>query len=158
MTENFIFLALRNRGLYLSFDYSKARLSPIVEADPDCKAAIDLLAFALYHENNANLADGMIASSHNERMDDEKRKRKRGEIESISEEEEEEETKELSEKERMRRMKERIWDELNKNGEGELALEKVCMDVEDRPMVKKALAEMEKDQRVMMGEGMVFQL
>ncbi len=29
---------------------------PLVEADPDCSVAMDILSYALYHENNHNVA------------------------------------------------------------------------------------------------------
>ena len=36
----------------LASAHAKARLSPIVEAEADVKAAMDILSFALYHENH----------------------------------------------------------------------------------------------------------
>ena len=33
--------------------HAKERLSPILEAEVDVKAAMDILSFALYHENNS---------------------------------------------------------------------------------------------------------
>ena len=38
--------------------HAKARLSPIVEAEADVKAAMDILSFALYHDNNGIGSDG----------------------------------------------------------------------------------------------------
>ena len=37
--------------------FKKARLSPTVEAEPDVAAAMDILSFALYHENNKVIAE-----------------------------------------------------------------------------------------------------
>jgi DNA replication licensing factor MCM3 len=47
----------------LATAHAKARLSDTVEAEPDCHVAMDILSFALYHENivttsNNNIADG----------------------------------------------------------------------------------------------------
>jgi DNA replication licensing factor MCM3 len=39
----------------LATAHAKARLSDIVEAEPDCEAAMDILGFALYHENNNDI-------------------------------------------------------------------------------------------------------
>ena len=36
----------------LASAHAKARLSPIVEAEADVKAAMDILSFAFYHENH----------------------------------------------------------------------------------------------------------
>merc|ERR1711865_630499 len=36
----------------LASAHAKARLSNVVEADPDVAVAMDILSFALYHENN----------------------------------------------------------------------------------------------------------
>mmetsp|Transcript_24114 Transcript_24114/g.57154 ORF Transcript_24114/g.57154 Transcript_24114/m.57154 type:complete len:823 (+) Transcript_24114:224-2692(+) len=42
----------------LASAHAKARLSPTVEAEPDVAAAMDILSFALYHENNKVLHEG----------------------------------------------------------------------------------------------------
>jgi DNA replicative helicase MCM subunit Mcm2 (Cdc46/Mcm family) len=41
----------------LATAHAKARLSPVVEAEPDCEVAMDILSFALYHENNRGASD-----------------------------------------------------------------------------------------------------
>lgn len=138
------------------FSWQQARLSPWVEADPDCKAAIDMLGFALYHENTQVVGDRAGASSG----DADSRKRKHGSMTSNTEEDKanEERVEAMSEEEVLRSLKARIWDQLSKEGEGELTLEEAVPDVTDRDLVGKALAEMEKDDRVMIGEGIIFQI
>jgi len=131
---------------------AKARLNSTVEADPDVKAAIELLGFALYHENNQVIKDGLIASSGSTTNDISiiDNKRKRGTNASLEE-------GSFSQEEIMRRTKEQIWDQLSR-GEGELLLVEVCKDIENRELVTKALAEIEKDERVMIADGLVFQI
>jgi len=134
----------------LSSAHAKARLSPIVEADPDCKVAIDILGFALYHENNYTISEKPVESD-NENSDEieiDRRKRKRLNMEEGI----------LSEEERMRRIKEKIWDEMSKEGDGQLPVDNACLDIKDRKSVVKALEQMEADGRVMIGEGMIFQI
>eukprot|EP00957_Ditylum_brightwellii_P015749 1186981-Ditylum_brightwellii.AAC.1 len=46
----------------LASAHAKARLSQVVEADPDCMAAIDILGFTLYHENSHGIASDGTSS------------------------------------------------------------------------------------------------
>lgn len=41
----------------LATAHAKARLSDTVEAEPDCEVAMDILSFALYHENTNNVEE-----------------------------------------------------------------------------------------------------
>jgi len=128
-------------------------LSPIVEADPDCRVAIEVLGFALYHENNNhNIRDQQTHPEITENRDKIEadhfniKKRKIHSLETNS-----------STEEIMRNLKEKIWNELRENDE-QIVLEKICSDIDDRKLVNDTLGEMEKDGKVMMAEGMVFQI
>ena len=124
-----------------------------MEADPDCKAAIDILSFALYHENNQAIGDGVGTGSGPTTIninEDDNKKRKRGSSVSFDD-------ADNSQQEVMRRIKEKIWDQLSKS-EGELSIEEVCKDIDDRGLVMKALSEIELDERIMIAEGVVFQI
>ena len=50
----FFFVCLLNISTFTCLLFIQARLSNIVEAEPDCAAAMDILGFALYHENNSS--------------------------------------------------------------------------------------------------------
>ena len=44
------------------FCISISKLLKIVEADPDCKVAMDILEFSLHHENSHHIADDITTN------------------------------------------------------------------------------------------------
>ena len=134
-----------------------------MEADPDVKAAIDILSFALYHENHQSISDKLVPSN-NSTDTDRSLKRKRvtdNETDtavSPSPSSSSSPAPNQSQSEFLRGIKERIWDELNRSGDGDIMMDKLCSHIQDRSVIQKALQEMEEDGRVMVGEGMVFQI
>mmetsp|Transcript_24534 Transcript_24534/g.36586 ORF Transcript_24534/g.36586 Transcript_24534/m.36586 type:complete len:806 (-) Transcript_24534:167-2584(-) len=139
----------------LASAHAKARLSQVVEADPDCMAAMDILGFALYHENSHGIASDGTSS-----------KRQMDKSASVTEESEGELVEEDGNDAKRARLdvddqqtvKARIWDEINKTGDAQLAIEDVCKDIQDRSVVMEALRSMENDGRVMVSDGLIYQI
>lgn len=138
----------------LSSAHAKARLSNRVEQDPDVTVATELLSYALYHEagtmgdrrrKQQSQEDAEKEGTHDADAaaggeGDLKRKR-------IEEDDEEES---------LRKIKARIWRVLTE--EGQVRVDAACPDVTDRSQVNTALVQMEKDGRVMLSDGEVFQI
>lgn len=143
----------------LATAHAKARLSNIVEEKPDCVNAMDILSFALYHENGHGNTDkhktGVSTEVDDdiEERDQEHRSSKRQRTSSDSSE-----MMEVSDTERLRATKERLWNEITRKSDGQVSMSKVCVDIEDRELVERALKEMEEDERIMISEGEVYQL
>lgn len=145
----------------LATAHAKARLSPVVEADPDCAAALDILSFALYHDNKNNYENPTTYNIGTEGRP-------------ITPELPEKESTFISEdeagnvKKRMRMDDElakssnisstQIWDKLNQTGEGEISIEDLCGDGMDKSSVLETLEIMEQEGRVMTSDGIVYQI
>ena len=126
----------------------QARLSNVVEAEPDCKVAMDILGFALYHENNGNV-DGSISKLDTVSEDESDSSDGDDEIGSKRQRLDEEGNSSYS------AIKARIWDEITA-GDGQLPLEEACPAVDDRDRVMKAVDEMVDEGRVMVSDGIVY--
>ena len=134
----------------LASAHAKARLSPIVEADPDCAVAIDILGFALYHESNHNVADvtddegvhGTNVSDDENEGNDAKKRRLDGTNNSA-------ESGELD-------LCKRLWNEITQTGEDQASIEGLCTDVTDRKLIQSALETMDRDGRVMIQDDVVY--
>jgi len=145
----------------LATAHAKARLSSVVEADPDCSAALDILSFALYHDsknNNAKptsfdtgtegrpvtpeLLERESSSNNDDDIgNDKKRMRMDNELARSS-----------------NKRSTQIWDKLNRTGEGEISIEDLCGDDMDKSSVLETLEVMEKEGRVMTSDGVVYQI
>mmetsp|Transcript_62196 Transcript_62196/g.92243 ORF Transcript_62196/g.92243 Transcript_62196/m.92243 type:complete len:121 (+) Transcript_62196:1850-2212(+) len=118
-------------------------------------AAMDILGFALYHENSHGIASDGTSS-----------KRQMDKSASVTEESEGELVEEDGNDAKRARLdvddqqtvKARIWDEINKTGDAQLAIEDVCKDIQDRSLVMEALRSMENDGRVMVSDGLIYQI
>ncbi len=142
----------------LATAHAKARLSPIVEADPDCAATMDILSFALYHENsqggdknNELDVDANAKRPHTPELEkdgDGKRMR------STADEGEDSSANETPQWEISDLVK-RIWTELQESND-EKAINDLCSDVVDRSLVKAAIEELESDEKVMYDEDTVY--
>jgi len=134
----------------LASAHAKARLSNTVEAEPDCAVAMDILGFALYHENNsdttstsslepANPNDGeQLMSAMRDDDDDSTQSNKRARVGD-------------SDADVARKLKERLWEELRK-ADDVVTINDLCSDVQDRDAIMTALKSMEEDERVMISE------
>lgn len=118
-----------------------------MEADIDCAAAMDILSFALYHENNEVTetpnATKRAAVSDESDIDDDVEDPKRRRLD------EEEVPKESSD------LHARIWEELSKGQD--LTVDDICVDVEDREAVLAALAAMEAEDKLMVMDKIIYQ-
>jgi len=135
----------------LASAHAKARLSQIVEAEPDVKAAMDILGFALYHENH-QMTDSEKRVSTPELREDRKRAR------SGSDDEEMEDVGKAKQRTSSAQPGEnlgpRIWNELKGNNDA-MPIADICKDVTDRSLVEDAIRDMESKEKIFTSEGIV---
>jgi DNA replication licensing factor MCM3 len=126
----------------LASAHAKARLSNVVEAEPDCDVAMGILGFALYHENGggAKSTPSKEESSAPAEVSD------GGEPGDSDSEEPSSKKQRLDEPDESQMLKSRIWDEI-KHKDGEAVIADLCADV-DRNAVTKAV-------EALVGEGRV---
>lgn len=142
----------------LASAHAKVRLSNTVEAEPDCEMAMDILGFALYHENNHNV-DGAApsvpspspskkrtqavsdddSSESAESLDNANSKRQRLSIRSAEQD-----------------LKTRLWEELSRR-DGELPVEEIDTDFGDREAIEEAIKALTDDGRLMESDGILYQ-
>ena len=119
----------------LASAHAKARLSHIVEAEPDVKAAMDILGFALYHENHQKEKSENRVSTPELRDD---RKRTRSDLESENEEPEDNIMREKPAASQSAELEKRIFNELRAN-DGAIAKSDLCKDITDRRLVQETI-------------------
>ena len=144
----------------LATAHAKARLSQTVDASPDCENAMDILSFALYHENNAETgaetvmpvvsedssAEEENSSTQEEEDDDDDaedpsdRPRKRGRL--------------SDESDPVREIMSMIWERIEQN-EGELSIDDIQGDQDN---VQKAVSTLESEGRVMINDGVLYNM
>lgn len=140
----------------LASSHAKARLSSTVEAEPDVKVAIDVMSYALYHENHQTSPAQERVSTPDLRDD---RRRSRMDLESDGEEGEEgndsnKKQKQISDS--PNNLGKQIFDELRANGDT-MKISDICKDVVDRSIVEKIILKWETEDKVVMtGDGDVF--
>ena len=145
----------------LATAHAKARLSPIVEAETDVAAAMDILSFALYHEN-INVDNQRPATPDLEEQGPAKRIRGADVTDldasasaNTSEESTNQGDNETSQGEGQD-LKTRIWNEL-RAADGAKPMNELCDQIEDRASIETSVKELENEQRVMIDEdGMVY--
>jgi len=152
----------------LATAHAKARLSNVVEAEPDCTVAMDILGFALYHDNEHNVAgnktdkrsaevsetEGEDGDTSSEGDDSSPNKKQR--LDQQDEQEPTSTSSSLSSSSK-EKLKTQVWDELESQ-DGELALDQACADVTDRDMIMEAVQELVKEEKLMLSDGMLYQL
>jgi DNA replication licensing factor MCM3 len=138
----------------LASAHAKARLSNVVEADPDVKIAMDILGFALYHEDDigaqmtqdpeskkrsyvvSDEEDGVMVSEKSRRIEDESLNVDKP-IENL--------------------IRTKIWQEITENGEfGELPMDRLCTNIQDRSLVNKIVSEFADQNRVVLTDGVIY--
>jgi len=151
----------------LASAHAKVRLSRTVEANPDCMEAMDILGFALYHENidtaatntTTNYGAQHDASSSPPRLErdtdenDAKRMRLDPADNSFNVT-----TDEAADTGTAMDIVTRIWKEVVSTGGGGMELNSICSDITDRVLVKNAVDSMAKKDKVMISEGMVYEV
>ena len=151
----------------LASAHAKARLSPAVEADPDCTAALDILGFALYHENITTTTTTTVmdvdkdVSKRDNGTDGPTDSNKRTEV-TDDEEGDGEDTHGPTQK-RMRLdaqpdLKTRIWSEIIQLDQDNdtVTADKLCVDVQDRSLVDAVVQELEGQDRILVDDGNIY--
>jgi len=137
----------------LATAHAKARLSTEVEAEPDCAAAMDILSFALYHENHCHPNEAAPKATTPATLTPVEPK---GEKREVSESESEEDDTGDSIRKKLRYgedaaaaadLKRCIWDELLKSADGGKTLEELCADVDDHEAIKASVDVMVEEGR-----------
>jgi len=136
----------------LASAHAKARLSPIVEAELDVAAAMDILSFALYHEN-INIDNQRPNTPDLEEQKPGKRARTDATETEVSGEENKESDAQNTE---VKDLKTRIWNEL-RAADGAKPMDELCGDVQDRSSIDSVIQQLTDEQKVMADEdGMVY--
>jgi DNA replication licensing factor MCM3 len=135
----------------LATAHAKARLSPIVEAEADVGAAMDILSFALYHEN---------INAGNQRPDtpdlEDQRPGKKMRSTKTEQEEGETSSEDQTDQKQVQDLKTRIWNEL-RAADGAKPMDEICADVEDRSSIDIVIRQLADQQKIMADEdGMVY--
>jgi len=127
----------------LATAHAKARLSDIVEAEPDVLVATDILSYALYHENHHNIStNNEIGQQSSPNLVDD-------------EEDLEPDSKKLRvSSSSLSSLKQRIWQELSAQGEGTIEEIYTSYD-ETREFILKVLQELEADNKIMIVDDLV---
>ena len=139
----------------LASAHAKARLSRIVEAEPDVKAAMDILGFALYHENHQGQNNEERVSTPDLKED---KKRSRTEAESDDEEDDTRVTKQKalsSSQSNNIDLERRIWNEMTINDDS-MPINDVCKDITDRQLVQNAIDELESKGKIVVSDGDLY--
>lgn len=148
----------------LASAHAKLRLSTKVEATPDCEAAMDILGFALYHENNNNV-DGSVPKPKPTEVSVCPTKKR---ISTVSEGETTDGTADSPENPGQKRqrtstedteqaIKKRLWEEFSKR-DGELPMKDIGEDFGDRDAVMSAITALAEEGRLMITDNIVYQL
>ena len=136
-------------------------MSPVVEADPDVAAAMDILSFALYHENNEVIDEAQNALN---------RKRQRETPISDSSDTEDAESAEKDPKRQavsseatssapdsgMVELKRTIYEQVSKASDGSVSVSNLCEATADRELVMQAVQSLEADGKIMLADDEVY--
>jgi DNA replicative helicase MCM subunit Mcm2 (Cdc46/Mcm family) len=134
----------------LASAHAKARLSNTVEAKPDCEVAMDVLSFALYHDDGEqHNYEGEPQSEETpqsvEVSDDGEGESDTDGLEPISKRQR---TDDVSDEDRL---KSRILMELAKN-DGYMTLDDICQDVDDRDEITNSIESLAAEGKIMTEE------
>ena len=136
----------------------------MVQADPDVAAAMDILSFALYHENNKvvdNPNDPAVALGQT-------REREEPDLTDTSDIDESDAKKQRVEEDgtatsssapqvgTLADLKASIYAEVSKSLEDSVSIDDICVHIEDRALVRQAIQSLEEESRVMHSEGEVY--
>lgn len=136
-----------------------------MEADPDVAAAMDILSFALYHENNKVVGED---TNNDASMVGNKRSREEPDLTDASDVDENDPQRQRVEEDAtanssspqqeqsLDNLKAAIYQEVSKSLEDSISADDVCVHVDDRALVAQAIASLEEDGKIMMSDGEVF--
>lgn len=129
----------------------------VVEAEPDVAAAMDILSFALYHENNQVIGENDVVATG------QKRQREEPDLTDTSEPDDDENdiTKRQREESASQEqggntladLKQTIYQELSRSLEDSIAIDDIATTVDvDRDLVLKAIQQLEAENRIMQSD------
>jgi len=135
----------------LASAHAKARLSHTVDAEPDCSQAMDILSFALYHENKSIQSPDDSASD----PATEEHSNKRLRVEDSAEMPKEPSLLNIGSKDlnTLQSVKDQIWDAV-RNSDGQVSLEEIP--IEDKVLKLKAISELSKEGRIMESDEVLY--
>ncbi|CAB9497810.1 licensing factor MCM3 [Seminavis robusta] len=139
----------------LATAHAKVRLSNKVEAEPDCRAAMDILSFALYHENNDTVDGAAPTASPSKKRPQEVSEDEEGFVEDESSESTDPKRQRVS-ADSLQSIKTLLWEEISK--EGDIALEDIGANFGDQDQVKAAIQALTDEGRIIVEDGTVFQI
>ena len=143
---------------------SQARLSNVVEADPDVAAAMDILSFALYHENNKVVDNpndpsaAVIQKRRREELDltdtsdieDNKAQRQRVEEDITAASSSDPPMAALAD------LKVSVYEEVSRSLEDYVSIDDICTQVQDRALVLQAVQSLDDEGKVMHTDGDIY--
>lgn len=152
----------------LASAHAKARLSQVVEPEPDCEVAMDILAFALYHENHhhPNVSDASSVPRE-DAEEGENNSSKRAVISDAGEESEDGEGADSPQNKRPRLSQEKhdtkskLWEAIGKS-DGALAMKDIDSTDEleglDEKSIQVAIDSLKQEGRIMVADDVIYQL
>ena len=139
----------------LASAHAKARLSHTVEAEPDCQQAMDILSFALYHENGdggntlnepspavAQVSDGEVEDGDDTNEFEPATKKRKSDL--------------VGQDDPLQTLKRQLWDQVVEN-DGAVEFDSLCEDIE-RERVTTAMNLLIEEGRLMLSNGIVYQI
>jgi len=147
----------------LATAHAKARLSDVVEAEPDCEVAMDVLAFALYHENSHN-----VTGDNESAQQDQGSEGVRPVVSDGGESEEGDGNVEGESPNKRRRLddsyngesqdlKTKLWEAISRS-EGELDVQDIDPALGDPEAIKAAVQALKDEGRIMVSDDVIYQL
>ena len=131
----------------------------VVEAEPDVAAAMDILSFALYHENNQVIGENDVVASG------QKRQREETDVTDTSDPEDEENDTSKRQREgdassgdkTLADLKQTIYQEISRSLEDSIAVDDIATTVDvDRDLVLKAIQQLESEDKIMHSDGEIY--
>lgn len=132
----------------------------MVEADPDVSAAMDILSFALYHENNKVIEEGV-----NEPSVGQKRRREEPDLTDSSDVEEALQRQRVDELDKnqitredktLADLKAAVYAEVTRSLDDSVSVDDICTNIDDRVLVAQAIQSLEDDGKIMLSEGEIY--
>ena len=123
----------------LASAHAKARLSPTVDADPDCVVAMDLLFFALYHDQKSEKEDANDSTDERDADDDRVAKKSRTTEHSTRLSQNNNPDADLDR---------RIYSQLTKDNVEKLIVKDLFPDVQDRSLINTAVEKLESEGKI----------
>ncbi|KAL3935520.1 MAG: hypothetical protein SGBAC_008978 [Bacillariaceae sp.] len=146
----------------LASAHAKARLSDKVEAKPDCEVAMDILGFALYHENGESAAINVNNSPEHEDVsgDDEADSTTPVAVSdsSVVEDHDGDMSPPAAKKQKTQEeLRSRVFAEIQRH-EGKINMEDLCTDLENREELEELVDSLVSDGRLHKDDGVLYMM